>query len=148
MEDRKIADILASSFNSLAVQEEANREDEEVLEQLRDRKRQLCYLMDKLNVTRMIEFEHSVRACVKEDTCAQESVAEQLRVEKIAIYLVDYYNENRNVLKRGVFTGDERRKLQVICSVTEKYLSALGLGEITEDGEAVVCVTKPTDDYR
>lgn len=140
MEDRKIAEILASSFNSLDAQEEANREDEEVLEQLRDRKRQLCYLMDRLDVTRMIEFEHAVRAYVKEDTDAKESVVEQLRVEKIAIYLVDYYNENRKALMRGVFTGDERRKLQAICSVTEKYLSALGLGEITEDGEAVVMV--------
>lgn len=135
MEGRKIAEILASSFNSLVTQEKANREDEEVLEQLRDRKKQLCYLMDKFDVTRMIEFEHAVRAYVKEDTDAQESVVEQLRVEKIAIYLVDYYNENRKVLMRGVFTGDERRKLQAICSVTEKYLSVLGLGEITEDGK-------------
>lgn len=148
MEDEKIAYILADEFNKLSRVEEVNREDEEWLCRLQDKKRYLCEIMDLLSVNGLIDFKHKVRAYVKEGTCAQEFSTGQSRVEKIANYLVDYYNENREVLLRGVFTGDERKKQQAICSVTEKYLSALGLGVINSQGTAIVRIERQEPDVQ
>lgn len=65
MEDRKIAGILVGEFNKLSREEEVNREDEDWLEILRDRKLSICKVMDLLGVNGLVDFEQKTYARLK-----------------------------------------------------------------------------------
>lgn len=148
MEDAKVASILADEFNMLSREEEVNREDEECLELLGDKKRYLCNVMDLLGVNNLIDFEHKTTAQLKsgiEMSLVREGYWKE-RVEKIAEVIVERYNQAKEMIESCNSTYLAKLRGQLIKCEAARYLKLLGLGVIRPDGTAVVRVTKPTCD--
>lgn len=144
MEDTKVAGILADEFNKLSREEEVNREDEEWLELLRDKKRYLCNVMDILGVSDLIDFEHKAIAHLKsgiEKPLVREGYWKQ-RVYQVAKVLVDSHNDASETLKTCVLSFPARLTALAVRREAAKYLKLLGLGLINTDGTAVVRVER------
>lgn len=144
MEDAKIAGILADEFNKLSNDEEANREDEELLAWSRGKKSCLCNVMGILGVRDLIDIECKTVAYLKSDienALVPEGYWEQ-RLEQVAKVLVEIYYDAVEMLENCVLSDAEAFDARIVKREAARYLRLLHLGVIKPDGTAVVSIER------